>query len=437
MLSRRPVGLATLALLTTAGAATAADWIGGSGDWNNPANWASGVVPGDGQSILVANGGTIFATDLDIQAGSGGFGGSTGDAAGDGAFVQSGGSSSWTGFGMQFGNGANTSGALTLSDAGSLQANILGFGNRGFGSGLISSSSTVTTEYLFVAGRGPGAARAFTSAGQLAITGPGTAVRVTGAFGFEAGYDGSANITIADGALLETTDAVLVSTTAAGSSITIDHATMRFSGGFGFDMGRDISLAPDHPPVGDAVLTLRNGIVEDTGFDGMLLADQSLVQGAGELRTDITVRQGATIDPGESGSFGHLSVSGLLDNAPTGIIGQSGGTLRFDIGNADAHDRLTVGALIAGGTLEVALADGFTTAFGDSFDLITITDQSAFTTLPIGAFDTVLLPDLADGLFFEVVYTTDTISLRTIPTPSTLALAGLIMLAPSRRRSQV
>lgn len=392
------------------------------------------------------NGGTVLATDLMIEAGTGGFGGLVGDQSGDGHFVQSGGSSSGGGLGLAFGNFAGTSGSLILTDAGALTTIRLGFGNRGAGSGRIDAGSTVTTSRLFVAGLSRTPSREFTSAGNLTIDGPGTHVSVAGCGdGFSAGYDGAASVTVSGGALLEVARGLLVSTVAEGSSMTIEGpgSTLRFGGGpdAWFDLGRDITLPPDHGPVGQAVLTLRDGgRVEQTGVGrGMLLADRSLVRGSGELDTTITNLQGSIINPGEDDAFGHLHIARLLDNNATAYASVDGGTLRFDLGGtADGmYDRLSVGALLAGGTLEIGLTDGFAAAFGDAFQIITITDQALFAGgQPVGSFDTVVLPDLTDGLFFEVGYSDTGVTLSVVPTPGplvALALACAGLAGRSRR----
>lgn len=445
MPSRRAYRLGCLVLSIAAGSAAAGEWIGGSGNWNDPTNWAGGVVPGAGEGVLVLNGGTVLAVDLMIEAGSGGFGGQAGDQTGDGHFAQSGGSSSWGGLGLIFGNLPGTSGSLNLTDAGSLSTGMLGFGNRGFGSGRVDAGSAMTASRLFVAGATRSPIRAFTSAGDLTIDGPGTRVSVVGnGDGFSAGYDGSAGINVSGGAFLEVSRGLLVSTVAEGSSLTIEGpgSTLRFGGGPNawFDLGRDITLAPDHGPVGQAVLTLRDGgRVEQAGTGrGMTLADRSLVRGSGALDTSVSNLQGSVIDPGEGATFGHLRINRLLDNNASSFNGTEGGMLRFDLGAAadGMYDRLTVGALLAGGTLEIALADGFTAAFGDEFQIITITDQALFSGgLARGLFDLIVLPDLAGSLFFEVDQFESGVSLRVVPTPGAGGL-GLVACIGFARRSR-
>ncbi|MBM4017213.1 MAG: PEP-CTERM sorting domain-containing protein [Planctomycetes bacterium] len=83
------------------------------------------------------------------------------------------------------------------------------------------------------------------------------------------------------------------------------------------------------------------------------------------------------------------------------------------------YDALDVAGLLAlGGTLEVALADGFAPRAGDSFDLL---DWGGLA----GAFDAVNLPDLGDGLAWDLsgLYASGTVGV--VPEPATLALAAL------------
>lgn len=263
--------------------------------------------------------------------------------------------------------------------------------------------------------------------------------------GFTAGYDGSATVTVSGGALLEVARGLLLTTVAEGSSMTIEGpgSTLRFGGGANawFDLGRDITLPPDHGPVGRAVLTLRDGgRVEQTGLGrGMLLTDRSLVQGSGELDTTIINLQGSIIDPGEHDTFGHLQIARLLDNNATPYVGVQGGTLHFDLGGtADTmYDRLTVGGLLAGGTLQVSLRDAFQPVYGDTFDIIRIVDQSVYAgAQPMGTFVTLILPDLASGLFFDVRYEATGVSLTVVPGPAGVSLLAVMIGAAGVRRQR-
>ncbi|MCC5824402.1 MAG: hypothetical protein LAT64_04430 [Phycisphaerales bacterium] len=444
MIAKQIVGIGCLVALSGMAAAGGFEpraWVGGVGDWGDPANWADGLVPGAGDVVLVLNGGTALATGVDQSVNSAIFGGAFGAQSGDGGLVQSGGMFSWANH-VQFGAAQGTTGTLDLTNGASWSSGTLALGRNGTGVGVIGGASQLFAPILTIGGdRTP--ARGFTSHGDLTVTGVGTVVQaVTGAGQgrIHMGLDGSAAVRIADGAVVETNQAILGSTTAAGSSMTIegDGSAFRFGGApdTWFDLGRDITLTPDHPPVGPAVLTLRDGgRVEQTGASrGMTLADGSLVQGSGELRTSVTNLQGSVINPGEGASFGHLRIERLLDNQ----TGFGGGTLRFDLGGtADTlHDRLTVGGLLAGGTLEIALAAGFDPVFGDAFDIITILDQPFYAhDQAMGVFETVVLPALSGGLFFEVGYAETGVSLTVVPGPGAgvVLCVGLLGTAGRRR----
>lgn len=429
----------TVILATTP--ALAADWVGGVGNWTDAANWAGGSVPLPTEFIRVVNGGTVRATDILFGGNGAAFGSMDFDGnIGDGSLVQSGGASTWTGPWFFFGTHIGATGHLMLEKQASLTAQLLLLGFNGNATADVSGGSVAEASQVRVAGWQRYAGRQFQSQATATIRGEGTILRITSTNdngALSVGLDGSGSLNISDGAVVETTNALLVSTTNAGSSITIDHATLRFGGlgqGSWFDLGRDITLPDTHPPVGDAVLTLRNGLVEDDGNTrGMFLAPQSLVQGTGELRTSITNIQGSVIDPGENNTHGHLTVSRILDNNGNGPS-STGGTLRFDLTSTSLHDHLTVGTLLAGGTLEVILSDTFTAAYGDTFELITITDHSSFLTGDdvMGVFDTTILPDLAGPLFFEVAYSDTAVTLTVVPTPATLF--ALLALPLARRR---
>ena len=37
-------------------------WIGGSGDWNTPANWSTGALPGANDAVMIGTGPNITVT---------------------------------------------------------------------------------------------------------------------------------------------------------------------------------------------------------------------------------------------------------------------------------------------------------------------------------------------------------------------------------------
>jgi hypothetical protein len=245
------------------------------------------------------------------------------------------------------------------------------------------------------------------------------------------GAGGSAQVTIRDGARIETTDALLLSTTSEGSNLIIEgpDSSLQVSGGF-FDTGRDITLPDDHPPVGDAVLTLRNGGTLDASNTSraMVLFSQTRIEGTGTLMGDAYFYQGSTIDPGEHNEYGHLSFTHQLDSVLDFNSNITGGTFHFDIGSINDFDQLTVHDLIAGGTLEVGIADDFVAQFGQSFDIITADFIS-------GDFDLIALPELQGSLSFEIEIHTQGVTLHVVPAPSSLIAIALPMLVLNRRRT--
>ncbi|MBL4809118.1 MAG: hypothetical protein JKY43_03550 [Phycisphaerales bacterium] len=422
------------------------EWIGGIGDWSDPANWADGTPPNFSNIALINNGGTAVVTNENLLLGSGVFGGDLNGQFGDGGFEQHGGSTSWDGFGgMLFGRDLGTTGRLALMNGATLSTSALVLGWNGNAVGEISGGSQITLERLAVGGRDRNDSRQFLSSADLVIRGPGTLVQITQTLSdsvFRIGLDGSGSVTITDGAVVETTSGFLASTTAAGSSLVIDGPDSVLRVSEFFHMGRDIRLYEDHPPVGGAVLTLRNGGTLDTQnassvVPTMLNGSRGLIQGTGVLLGDVFNVHSGVIDPGELGTFGRLEISGMLDNSAdySDNPNLTGGILHFDLGGTSlgAFDQLVVGSLSFGGILEIALAEEFNPVFGDSFEIITILDQ----VIPLdgfGEFDFIMLPELNGGLFFETAINSTSVTLTVVPAPSTLIVLGGVVLLGRRRR---
>ncbi len=129
-----------------------------------------------------------------------------------------------------------------------------------------------------------------------------------------------------------------------------------------------------------------------------------------------------------------LSGSGLLsldDTPSTDSIGHFdvmaglallGGTFVADLAGsaAGAYDLLDVqGAATLGGTLKVALLDGYNPILGDAFDIILANSIS-------GAFGTILLPALSDGLTFTTINggTFFRLQVTAVPVPAPVLLLG-------------
>jgi hypothetical protein len=111
-----------------------------------------------------------------------------------------------------------------------------------------------------------------------------------------------------------------------------------------------------------------------------------------------------------------------------------GGTFAADLGGTafDDHDVLNVqGAALLGGTLKVALLDGYNPILGDAFDIILADSIS-------GAFATMVLPGLSDGLVFTTINggTFFRLQVTAVPLPASALLLGgaLSVLGFSARR---
>ena len=407
----------------------ASDWIGGIGDWANPDNWSGNQLPGLIETVIISNNGTAVINGIDFTVGAGLFGQSAIGDGTDGGLAMYGGSLRFEDFGIAlFGRDQGTTGSLTLSDGASLYTQTsLELGWMGNANAVIDGGSTVETELLRIGGRRDEPGRTFTSVATVDIAGHGTIVSTTNSIdqdGLVIGAGGSANVTVREGALVDVTNGLLLSTTAAGSSLTIDgqDSIVRVDGTY-FDTGRDVSLPNDHPEVGDARLTLRDGGTLDFSQTSRnaIFASHTRIEGTGTIMGNASLFEGAVIDAGENQTYGHIEFIGQLDNSI------AGGTLHFDIGSTQDFDRLSFSELIAGGTLEVSIAEDFVAAFGQSFDIIT-------ADMLTGDFDLVELPELQGSLYFEANIHAQGVTISVVPAPSSALTLGMSLIILGRRR---
>ena len=85
------------------------------------------------------------------------------------------------------------------------------------------------------------------------------------------------------------------------------------------------------------------------------------------------------------------------------------------------------GTATLGGTLDISLIEEFESSAGDSFEIITFASCS-------GAFDTINGLDLGGGLSLLPVYDAGSLTLLTVPEPTTLGLLMIGGLGLLRRR---
>jgi len=170
--------------------------------------------------------------------------------------------------------------------------------------------------------------------------------------------------------------------------------------------------------IGAATLNLT-GNGSHSFADGLLLAANSLLAGAGTINGSLT--NFGTIAPGI------IAVNGDAVLADTSLL-----LMELAGTGATDFDQFNVTGLLGfDGTLTVTLTNGFTPQVGDIFDLF---DFGATNGL---AFDTVNLPDLVGAVWDTTdLYVGGSIAV-VIPEPGTFALLGigaLLLLAAARHR---
>jgi len=132
------------------------------------------------------------------------------------------------------------------------------------------------------------------------------------------------------------------------------------------------------------------------GHSGQMAVKEGTLGGSGSI-DHLTVREGATVAPGDS--TGILQVDNSFTMWP-------GANLEIELGGAlpgTQHDQLDItGAAVLDGTLNVSLVDLggalFDPGMGDSFEILTALGGIT------GMFETTALPSIQEGLFWDVQY---------------------------------
>jgi autotransporter-associated beta strand protein len=300
-----------------------------------------------------------------------------------------------------------------ISDAVGLGSDVGGAVVEGGGSMILSFNGTLADD-LTLAGDGSGPA-ALTIAsrlnvaveGDITLEGSKVAVRVEG--GSTASFTG-------DATAMQDVELELDVATAAELSLA---GTLTLGAGHVTKRGQGVAaLAGPAALVGAA--SAEEGTLRLIG-DGELAGDYQVASGAVlEFAGSQNFSESASII-GDGQVAGNIVMDGLLAVGPTiGELTLSGNLeltttsiTRFEAGGLAVgvdYDHLAVaGSATLGGTLELALANNFTPALGDAFELIAGNVIS-------GVFDTVMLPTLAAELSWNVGYLDNAVVLSVVET---------------------
>ena len=227
--------------------------------------------------------------------------------------------------------------------------------------------------------------------------------------------------------------------------ITARHATLRFDGTYENMGGGSLVLTEGTNDVYGKVI--NTGTISVTGgattifYEDVVQNGTLRVSKAGTL-TSTAIFLGALSGSGAISGGGNLFLEGDLrpGNSPgllsiDASVGLSNTTNTImEIGGLNGgteYDQLVVtGGLTADGGLILQLVDGFTPSAGDRFDILTFGSLS-------GAFSTIVLPALADGLLWQQSTSPTSMAFAVVPEPSTallLGLASLLLLAGRRTK---
>lgn len=329
---------AVLLLALAAPPAIAGDWIGpDGGDWFDPANWQSGVVPTGATSVRIDNGTTAEVSGVSATA----YGGTelrVGDAVSGGLRVIDGGSlSSLNG---RIGNVAGSSGVVTVSGPGSNWTSGTISSGYGEGSGvleILNGGTVVSTGSVWI-GLDPAAS------GRVRVSGSGS--RLTAENNLYVGSSGTGVLTVESGGRV---------TYAPGSTDRAIHLG-RFAGASGTleidGAGSTLDAQAGSFYVGDAgagTLVVRNGgvlthaggavwvghqagatgVATVSGTGSRLAATGNLLVGGFGSGT-LTIVEGGLVASDGFGLVGNVAGSvGQVEVAGAGSSWRSGGSLLF------------------------------------------------------------------------------------------------------------
>jgi T5SS/PEP-CTERM-associated repeat protein len=416
--------------------------------------FGQGTLNVDGGAALTSANGRIAlgATAIGSSANLNGFGSSwtTSDflIAGEGssgALVVSEGAAVNVGTFLYVGNNPGVSGTLDLSGAGSdpespgtlvpstvTTASQFIVGNLGNGSALVyDGARLVTNKAASVTGASGVLARFANSQGSVIVRGANSIW--TGDGGVNVGFRGAGTLNIQEGARVESVDGVLARLPGSAGTATLSgNDSAWFIQNALYVGGRPASAAPDaegtagpggtahlsvgagaYVTVGNSIETFAAGTINVSAAGSVTVGegDPKSIHGALHVYTTGSLAGSGTIDgnllnqgsvsPGNSP--GVLTIDGAYDQSPSGaLLIEIGGTVK-----GTQYDSLDISQnAMLGGSLNVSLVNGFSPAVGNAFEVLTA-DAGAS-----GTFTSQVLPALAGGLSWSVVYGSNLVLLQ-------------------------
>ena len=155
--------------------------------------------------------------------------------------------------------------------------------------------------------------------------------------------------------------------------------------------------------------------------DLMVAMAAGAMTGGGSVGGDL-INSGAVLSPGDG--VGMMSVMGNFSQGIDGV-------LAIELAGSDNYDLLDIqGSAEFGGALDVSLLGGFQPSLGDEFDILNFSSAS-------GSFDTMSLPELGDGLQWDMSNLYAAGNLTVVPEPAGILLlvCGSFVFGFIRRRS--
>jgi PKD domain len=151
---------------------------------------------------------------------------------------------------------------------------------------------------------------------------------------------------------------------------------------------------------GGALNNMPGAVFGSPGNTGLLSLNSGTLGGSGTINANVT--NAGQVIPGGTGAAGTLTINGNYTQTATGALDINIGGL-----TADSHySQLAVsGAATLGGTINLALINGFQPAFGNTFQVLIFGSSS-------GNFANYQGTSLASGLFLDPVFGTTSLTLN-------------------------